>query len=617
MLDRRKAILAIILLGCLVYVNALKCDFVWDDETMIKNNPYIKSWSNALTVPFRDIEGQAGSRTIFYRPVQVFSYIADYSIWKLNPAGYHLTNIVIHILTVLALYWFIGSVFSSGILAFFTCALFLVHPVHTEVVTYIAGRAESFSLLFMLLCFIFYIKQLGTAAEKPLLKAAAITSLALALLSQESSIVLPVLILIYHYAFEKKIRQEKYLQLLAVLIFYMAVRLFVFRDSAVPAHAASGLLERAPGFFIAITNYLAILLLPFGLHMEYGLRLFTMAEPRAIVGLSLIAVGLVYAVAKRKEDPVASFGILWFFVSILPLSNLYPINAYMAEHWLYVPSVGLFLIAGDRLRLMYESKRFKTTAFALLTVAVVFYSFLTIRQNNYWNDPITFFSRTLQYAPESARVNYNLGLMYYRAGRLEDAAESYRRAIALKPGYAYAYANLGVIYKETGRMDKAIVLFKKAIQNEPKMANAYENLCSIYAVRGQKKQAILLYRKMLGNGADYAQVYNKVGLVYHGVKKDKEAIGLFKKAIDIDPKYEPAYSNLGIIYALTGDRDRIIPLFTKAIEINPSYAKGYNNLAVAYYENGQRDLARQFCDKAKRLGYVNNELISALKQSRR
>jgi len=151
-------IILIILSGFFVYSSSLQGEFVWDDEAFVVKNAYIKDWSKAGLIFITDSGAGASTELNFYRPIQVFTYMIDYSLWGLNSVGYHLTSVILHILVALAVYTLIRMLFLNIPLAFFSAMLFTVHPINTEAVSYISGRADLLSALFILLCLIFYIK---------------------------------------------------------------------------------------------------------------------------------------------------------------------------------------------------------------------------------------------------------------------------------------------------------------------------------------------------------------------------------------------------------------------------------------------------------------------------
>ena len=152
------SIVLIVLIGLAVYSNSLKGQFLWDDEGLIQYNPHIKNWGYLSKIFISNLRAGAGDSTNFYRPVQVFTYLIDYSLWKLNVIGYHMTNVLLHILVALSIYWLIQILFGDRILSLLTALFFVVHPIHTEAITYISGRADPLAALFILLCFIFYKK---------------------------------------------------------------------------------------------------------------------------------------------------------------------------------------------------------------------------------------------------------------------------------------------------------------------------------------------------------------------------------------------------------------------------------------------------------------------------
>jgi hypothetical protein len=157
-----------------------------------------------------------------------------------------------------------------------------------------------------------------------------------ALLSKEISLILPLLILLCHYTFKKSVDKKAFAVLAATIAGYILWRLFVVGTGSMAEGAVPTLLERLPGVFVALTNYFRLLLFPFDLHMEYGGILFPFTEPKAVIGVILFGILLVYVFRKREQDRFLLFAAGWFFIALLPSSNLFfPINAYMAEHWIF------------------------------------------------------------------------------------------------------------------------------------------------------------------------------------------------------------------------------------------------------------------------------------------
>ncbi|MFC1658842.1 hypothetical protein ACFL1D_05615, partial [Candidatus Omnitrophota bacterium] len=251
------SIILILSLGFLIYSNSLDGQFLLDDNKLVKNNASIKSWNRLSERLVRDIDPRRARQ---YRPVPLFTYALDYSLWKLDTRGYHLTNILVHVLTALALYWLVNILFKNNFLSLLTALFFLVHPVHTEAVCYISGRADLLVSLFMLLSIILYIKLLD--ARNPVFYLLMLAGCVLAVFSKENSLILPGLLLIYHYAFRKKVKFSAFIPALIITFIYTILRLIFSKSGSLGAVSQSTPIDRIPSFFFAITNYIRLLFLP-------------------------------------------------------------------------------------------------------------------------------------------------------------------------------------------------------------------------------------------------------------------------------------------------------------------------------------------------------------------
>ena len=537
------SVLLIALLGAIAYGNSLNGKFIWDDEALIRNNIYIKDFSHITKVFSGNIEAGAGKKTSFYRPVQTLTYMLDYRFWGLDEKGYHITNTAWHISVALALFWLVNILFHERLIAVLAGLFFVVHPIHTEAVSYISGRAELLSAFFILLAFILYVKNLK--AKNTGLYFGMILGYVFAILSKENSIIFPAILLLYHFSFKEKIKPKQFLAVLGVTSIYLLLRFTLLKDLLSYTSYISGstaasttLFERMPRFFAAITNYLKLLIAPFDLHMEYGNNLFSFTNVKVIPGIVILFGLLIYAFRKKENNKLVFFSIAWFFIVLLPVSNLYPINAYMAEHWLYLPSIGFFLVLSQGLSILYRNRKLRIFAAVLIVILLTFLTFLTCRQNDYWREPITFYEKTLRYAPNNHRI----------------------------------YNNLGNAYSVVGKTDEAIRAYHKSIEVNK-------------------------------TGYDYAQPYNGLAVAYIHSGKGEKAVGILKKAIEINPGYTEAYYNLGQIYSTMNKNKESIEAFKKSVQINPIYSQAHHDLSRAYYHNRNYDLAIQHSDRAAGLGY--------------
>ena len=604
-------VIALILIGCAVYSTSLTGKFIWDDIRLVERNPDIKSWSNAGAMFTTTLKGTDREATTFYRPVQMLTYLIDYSIWHLNPSGYHVTNAFFHLAAALAVFWLIGLIFKNEWLAFGTALFFLVHPVHTEAVAYISGRADSLAALFMFLAFGFYLKSAG----KNIFLLFMGTSYALALLSRENSLILPALILIYHWAFKVRVQKKSFILLILIAATYVLWRSVLSHTGVPEEPSTSTFLQRVPGFLIAFFDYFRLLLIPTGLHMEYGGILFEWNEPKVWMGLTALIGAVVCAMKMKNQKPVIFFSLAWYLTALVPVSNLYPINAYMAEHWLYIPSVGFFIILSKAILVFWRSDKLRFFGIWGGICLLLFYSVQTLRCNWFWHDPVTYYERLLHYAPHSSRVYNNLAEAYHRAGKEEQLIGLLEQAVRQDPENFIAFNNLGNAYKRKGLSEKAKVAYENAIRLNPHLAGAYSNLGQLYFEKFQDRgQAVSLYQKAIEMDPGFSNAYHLLGILYLKEGNSEKAIELFKKALSINPDDAEIYNSLAFVHTQQGDFENAKALYQTAIQLSPRYGAPYHDLAVIYAKEGKFDFALQYARQAAALGIHDDSLLKQLEE---
>ncbi len=577
-------IICLILMCFFTYSNSITGKFIYDDITLIKYNDYIKDWVNLPQALTDNIGAGSGNQSNFNRPVQIISYMLDYSIWGLNPVGYHITNIILHSSVTLCIFWLVSLIFGHCAipLALLTSLLYSAHPIHSEAVAYISGRADSLAALFTLLTIIFYLKTMLTKQRIWFLLL--LISYSLALFSKEYTLIIFVLLLLYSHVFKREYRIKELIILLLITLIYLIPKVAIFQLNSLAA-VPTTVLQRLPGFFIAIFEYIRLLLSPFNLHLGYGNPVFNFSEPRAIFGLGLSLLLLVFAFLKKYQRPLFSFAILWFFITLLPQSNLYPLNAFMAEHWLYLPSLGFFLILAFSLTGLYN--KFKYLGLILMTGILTFYSYSTIKQNSYWQDPVSFYKRSLIFDGNNWNLYYNLGMNLEQKGDFNEAIIAYREALAINPFDINIYYHLSNSYYRINNAEKSVGLLKRVIEMS----------------------------------ADNPLGYYWLGNLYTNIKQIDEAIEAYNRALQVDQNFALAYISLGKIFMDLADQLQAQKMFNqaailleKAVGVEPNFAAAQANLAVAYYYAGQPDLAIKHCAKAMQLGYdVTSEFPEMLK----
>lgn len=610
MIQRNNIIIIVFLIAVtfLVYANSFKNEFVWDDSDLIADNDYIKDFGYAGKIFTMSVFGDKTTEFNFYRPVQGLSFMLDYSLWGLNSLGYHITNTILHALNAILVYFIILTIYKSWQTAMISALFFSIHPVQTEAVTYISGRADGLTALFLLISLIFFIKD--AHQSRKIFFFASIISFMLALLSKESAIIFPLIIILYSFCLVHKENRSYLLRaylsaFLIILGGYLILRTHIFNS---PDHSIRNLSENLYPRLLSlgriIISYIGLLFFPVGLHMERSIELVNsifkvdFLIPCLLLGL-IIFLGL--KAFKRSKAVFFSFG--WFFIFLSPVLNIVPINALMAEHWLYLPSVGFFTIIalGASNLLKYKGTFLKRVTIVILSLAGIFYSYLTVKRNTEWSNEIGFYENTLRYNPNSPRIHMNLGLAYSAKGEFEKAIDELKEAIRLNPAYTEAYYNLGNVYLEMGKNVEAVYNYKKALETDPGYFKAHYNLAKTYAEDGRYDDSIRTFKEAIKSNPKYANVYNNLGLVYSEKGSLDLAISELNKALELKPDYAEVYYNLGIIYDKKGEFATAIEKFKKAISLNPKLVNANINLGIVYIKQGLYDLADNELKKALEL----------------
>lgn len=643
----RVVLLHVILLiaaGALVYSNSLTGEFIWDDEVLVVRNAFIKNWKFAGQIFTQPMGVGGGFKYPYYRPLLLLSYAVDYSFWKLNPTGYHASNLVYHILAALCIYCLVTQLSRNRWLAFLAGLVFTVHPVQTEAVAYISGRNESLALIFIILSALFYIKSINL--KKVHLSVTASLFFVLALLSKEASVILPALLIMYHFSFKKKVIIKFFFPICIIAAAFFMLRFVILGNQAgnawiITAH------QRIPGIFAALVNYIKILLVPVHLHIEYGDKLFSPTDPVVLFGLVLAVLLLVAAFRSRKADGLVTFSILWFFTALLPVSNLYPVFGYMAERYLYIPFLGFALLVAAGMQKLYRLWRSKYLAVMMIAVLIIFCSLLTWKQNSYWNNVYDFNRRTLRYTPDSWRSYAGLGNVLKKRGLKREALRQYLKAVDINPtddklllnlgdvcrelglidkarfvyekalaielerdeNAAFALHNLGVLYKELGQNENARALFDRAVEIDPFHVETYIAMADMHNSAGEKIKALAVLTQALELDPDRVTVLANMGTACYDLGRMEESYIYYSKAAQIDPKNYESHYNLGIVYYDLGHKEQAVESFQRALELNPRHAEAHYNLAIILYKEGQIDSAFLHFKKSVELGYAVPEHI--------
>ena len=627
----------LIIIPFLVYLNCLHNDFVYDDFHLVSKNQGIRGLHN---IPFIfGLKERVGS----YRPVRMASYALDYFInqhlwshfealigrydgydWGLNPFGYHFSNLFYHLITVLLVLLVVKTLTGNLLVSFWAALLFSIHPVHTESVAYISGRRDILSTLFYLLGFYSFISYRASSKWGYIILF--LLCYLLALGSKEMAVTLPLLCFCYDIVRYLQVESAKrqlssfknifmalkevvithryfYSPMLIAAAYFTYYKVWLKSPSQRHSFYGGSIYLNFLTVFKVMIHYLKLMFYPINLTVDYSYNGFPVAsslfEP-ATFSAVLILIFILYGLWRLLFTfPLLSFGILWWFLTLLPVCQIFTHHELLAEHYLYLPSVGFFMCVALILTKGVEAGKWRTVASISLGVVIVLFAARTLCRNQDWRDGVSLWEKTVKVVPNCVRAHNNLGVWYYKQGSYQKAVESHQTALRLNPDSADSYNNLGNVYLMRGLYGEAENHYRRAIQIDPDYEKAYSNLGMVYIKAKRYEEAKTPLKEAVRLDARFANPYYGMGLISLLTRDscDRPDLALgwavfgFKNAIKYNPEFAEAYSNLGSIYIMKGQYEEAEQTLVKAIRLKPDLLDAHKNLAVLYEIMGREDKA--------------------------
>jgi len=541
------------------YYPSLSGNFVdIDDLGYVPDNEYIRdlSWGGIYRI-FTSV-------IMFdYFPLQLLSYAIDYSLWGINPFGYRLTNLLIHVGNAFLVYLFFRHLLRGRLwLALAGSLMFALHPVNVESVAWISERKSLLSLFLLLLSFLTYIRYLDGESKR----GAYAISLAiyfLSLLAKVSSVVMPLLLILYDICWTSRPRREWIKDKVPFLIlsgFFSWLVMYIHQmQRTIPDIHGGHMVYSLLTMVNLVVEYLLSLLVPVYLYFYYEtLIVKSFWEYQFFLSLSLLCLLLFLAIRWYRENRPLFFCVLWFFIPLLPVMNLVPLDVMRADRYLYLPSIGFsfFLILGLQKILALSSREIRWVTVGIFCLILGTFSFVTEKQSTIWKSSFTLWSHVLEQLPTRAKPYKRLGNVARDAGQRDLAIFYYREALLRDPKEPSALNDLGELYLNQGKMKEAGELFQRALKSDPNYPDAYNNMGIIYAEMGEDTQAIAAFEKAMKEKISYATAANNLGVIYRKQRNIQKSIAYFQKAIKADPTFTPAQANLALALKEQGKLDR-------------------------------------------------------------
>jgi hypothetical protein len=445
----------------LIYSSNLEGPFVFDDGRNIENNPVIRltqlSWSGLIDA--------ATKSPLPNRPLAYISFALNYYFHSYRTVGFHLTNSLIHMLTGVFLFLFIKITLglpafqsrfgNSRWLPFIAALIWLVHPLHTQSVTYIVQRMNSMASMFYILSMLCYARARLTQGPtvKWLLAAACLMSGVLALATKENAATLPCFLLIYEWFFFQDLSREwlkRHLPFLVGVFILLMVVSLIFMGGHPLAKILSAyesrnftLTQRVLTEFRVVILYLTLLIFPHPnrLNLDYDFPLsHSLIDPlTTLLALLGIIVLLAWSVWLAKKDRLISFCLLWYFGNLVIESSIIGLEI-VFEHRTYLPSMMIILMAAILANRYLRSNFLKVVMICSITLV---FAAWTYERNTVWSNAVSLWSDVVKKSPQKVRPHNNLGNALKNQGKIKEAIAHFNKALQINPGYSKAHNNLG------------------------------------------------------------------------------------------------------------------------------------------------------------------------------
>jgi tetratricopeptide (TPR) repeat protein len=623
--------LALVLATVLAYLPVWRAGFIWDDNFYVTDNPLLNASDGLRRIWFSlDSPSQ-------YFPLTYTTFYLEHALWGLNPAGYHVVNLLLHAANALLAWRLLARLRVPG--AWLAAALFALHPVQVESVAWITERKNVLMGFFFLLSLLAWTRFIDETNKRPrLFYGLALALYALALFAKTTACTLPAALLLVLWLKKMPIGWRRLAQVAPFLAMGIGMGLLTvwwerYHQGTQGALFGLGPVERVLIASRALWFYAGKLLWPAHLTFSYPRWTISASDPLAYGWLlAAAALGWVIWRARRRAGRGLEVAAVFFAATLSPVLGfimLYTfVYSFVADHYQYLACLGPLALLAAGLERVLGWVAGRTALLKPLFCAVkplfcaglpLLLGALTFHQCGMYADAETLWRVTLARNPASLMARNNLGNVLFKKGHNEEAIAQFRRILEINPDYAEAHDNLGTVFLTQGDWEEAVAQFRKAVEIKPDYAEAWLNLGTAFFTKGYLEEAIAQYRKALEAAPYYAEARNNLGKALFKAGEPQEAIAQFRKAVKIEPGNSDARYNLGSALFATGDREEAIAQYREAVKIKPDFAEARNNLGIALFAKGEMEEAIAQFRKAVEIKpdytQARNNLAKALAQA--
>jgi tetratricopeptide (TPR) repeat protein len=609
------------LIAVALYANSLPNGFTYDDVTVVVRNEAARDPTDLRRIFLASSWSSNADQTIAFRPLTTWTFAVDHALFGDRPLGYHAVNVLGHAAVSALVAAVAGAAGATAGAATLAGALFAAHPIHTEAVANLVGRAEILAAGLGLLAIL--LRRRASAVRSGL----AVVAYGLALLAKEHALAFLALLPLADALlddggstrlFLRRLRTPAragfYAALLAVTLAYVALRqqalgdLGIDRDAAAWIPVWQNVTARAPfGARVLTALWVTaracwLLLVPLHLSADYSLAEITLVEspgdPRALAGIAA-AGGLLALASALRRKPAALF---WLLLGLLPfaaVSNvIVPSGTIFGERLLYLPSTAACVAAGVVL-MRWTHGAWRTPASVAAAVLLLAFAARTVARNSVWRDNLTLARATVADAPRSVQAHALLATALMDQGERQEALREFDAALAIYPDHIDALFNAGVAHMLLKEDADALRLFDRVVALEPKRFAAWVNEAAIRVGRGEYRDALDAADRAVALNPSASNGHVMRGFALRGLGRLDDARAAFQSALRNPPFGADALLGFGATALELGDAKAAAAAYEHLVRVAPS-AEAYRGLVVSYRQAGRDAEARQALEDARR-----------------
>ena len=569
--------------SCIVYFPALRGGFLMDDDILLTTNWLVKSSTGLhsiwlTTEPFE------------YYPISYSSFWLEWRLWGRNAAGYHVSNLVLHIAAALLIWAVLRKL--APACAFLAALLFAVHPLNVESVGWIAQRRNVLAMVFFLSSILWFLcAEGGRGADSErdgraertnrIWYCLSVLGFLLAMLSKGSVAILPVVLLLIIWWQRDRITLNDWLRTVPFFVIaggLTGVNIWFQTHGAEVVIRDANYLERMAGAGAAIWFYLSKALLPIELIFVYPQWHIRVSDllwwlPAAAVGVLTTTLLWIRNTSPRYWYRSLVLGWIFFCVALLPVMGFVDVGfmqySLVADHYAHIALIGVVTLVAAALTWWQQQSKGMAcyAAIAIMVLAVGSLMSLTYEQCRRYGNPIELYQATLLNNPDSWLAHINLGKTLKQSGRLPEAIDQFQQAIKLKSDDPNPFTNLGNALEQLGRFPEAIVQYQRALALKPDDPLAHNSLGVVLAETGQLQEAIEHYQHAVFCKPEFSEAHYNLGLALIRAALPQEALAHFQKVLQLEPSDTAAAMSIALTFAQLKRPEEAIAAAEKALSL--------------------------------------------------